>query len=70
MKGTLGARLFLCPPDSASIGLMIRVGLDFPISARLQLEALDISMVMVQENDRLSTRGELIYTDSTYTGND
>ena len=66
--GTLGARLFQSLNKSPSIGWIIRVGEDFPIAIRSNLESWRITLNILTDPDRPSTRGRLEYTDERHNG--
>lgn len=63
---TLGARLFLPPPLSASLGWNIRVGYDFPPATQAKLESWDLTLIIDKETEQPSTRGLLEYEDTTF----
>ncbi|KAL2833691.1 Ribokinase-like protein [Aspergillus cavernicola] len=63
---TLGARLFLLPPLSHSLGWMLHIGNDFPRSIRNSLESWGTTLVIDRESDKPSTRGLLEYRDITF----
>ncbi|KAJ5682454.1 hypothetical protein N7462_005619 [Penicillium macrosclerotiorum] len=63
---TLGARLFLPPPISHSLGWMLHVGHDFPRSAEELLESWSTTLMIARQADQKSTRGLLEYKDTTF----
>ncbi|KAF4182917.1 hypothetical protein CNMCM7927_009459 [Aspergillus lentulus] len=63
---TLGARLFLRPPLSHTLGWMIHTGNDFPELMLDRLESWDATLVVEREADKPSTRGLLEYEDTTF----
>ncbi|KAL4942739.1 hypothetical protein BDV06DRAFT_191558, partial [Aspergillus oleicola] len=63
---TLGARLFLPASLSSSLGLVLRVGNDFPSETSNALESWDATLVVEKETDKPSTRGLLEYKDTTF----
>jgi hypothetical protein len=65
---TLGARLFLPPPRSRSIGWLIRAGADFPTAVEEQLEKWQVNLRLQKVPGRRSTRGLLKYLDKTFGG--
>ena len=71
MTGTasLGARLFFAKNLSTQVGWTIRKGYDFPAETFKQLETWGMTLSIIQENERPSTRGQLIYLDSTLASN-
>ncbi|KAF4212930.1 hypothetical protein CNMCM8980_005227 [Aspergillus fumigatiaffinis] len=64
---TLGARLFLRPPLSRTLGWMIRTGNDFPKLMMDRLKSWDATLIVEREADKPSTRGLLEYEDTTET---
>ncbi|KAE8151527.1 Ribokinase-like protein [Aspergillus avenaceus] len=62
---TLGARLFLPPPLSRSLGWMIQAGSDFPKAIEDRLTDWETTLFIEQQGGRLSTRGLLEYKDTT-----
>ncbi|KUJ15943.1 pfkB family kinase [Mollisia scopiformis] len=62
----LGARLFLAPPLSHQLGWLIRTGSDFPSSVRALLQSWDIQLHETAVTGQRSTRGELVYADTTF----
>lgn len=67
-QGTLGARLFQSLNTSLSIGWTIRMGEDFPMTIRSNLETWRTTLNIITEPDRSSTRGRLEYTDEKHDG--
>lgn len=63
---TLGARLFLPPPSSPTLGWLIKVGNDFPGSVKEQLASWGATLLVKEEVARPSTRGLLEYKDTTF----
>ncbi|KAL3466491.1 Ribokinase-like protein [Aspergillus heterothallicus] len=63
---TLGARLFLPPPSSKSVGWTLHVGNDFPEPIQDALEKWDVTLYIERKDDRPSTRGLLEYRDTTF----
>ncbi|RDW81151.1 putative plasma membrane antiporter [Aspergillus mulundensis] len=63
---TLGARLFLPPPLSNSLGWMLHIGNDFPEPTRCFLESWDATLRVEKELAKPSTRGLLEYKDTTF----
>jgi hypothetical protein len=63
---TLGARLFLRPPLSRTLGWMIRTGNDFPKLMMDRLKSWDATLIVEREADKPSTRGLLEYEDTTF----
>lgn len=62
---SLGARL-CCPKQlSTQAGYTVRQGHDFPLQTSRLLESWGITLSIIQEEDRLSTRGELCYLDQS-----
>ncbi|KAH2130692.1 hypothetical protein KXW66_007538 [Aspergillus fumigatus] len=62
---TLGARLFLRPPLSRTLGWMIHTGHDFPELMTDRLRSWDSTLIVKREADKPSTRGLLEYEDTT-----
>lgn len=62
----MGARLFLPPPGSRSLGWMVRAGQDFPESAEKNLNEWDTTLLWEKSPSQSSTRGFLRYEDSTF----
>ncbi|KAK9583073.1 hypothetical protein V6Z92_007240 [Aspergillus fumigatus] len=63
---TLGARLFLRPPLSRTLGWMIHTGHDFPELMTDRLRSWDSTLIVKREADKPSTRGLLEYEDTTF----
>ncbi|OOQ82512.1 pfkB family kinase [Penicillium brasilianum] len=63
---TLGARLFLPPPSSPTVGWVINVGSDFPDPVKEQLESWKTTLCIRERVDVPSTRGLLEYKDTTF----
>ena len=63
--GTFGARLFSPSTRSESIGWIIRAGHDFPLSARVKLEAWRANLLVLEEENSRSTRACLAYEDES-----
>ncbi|KAG2027051.1 hypothetical protein GB937_000787 [Aspergillus fischeri] len=63
---TLGARLFLRPPLSRTLGWMIHTGNDFPKLMEDRLRSWDATLIVERESDKPSTRGLLGYEDTTF----
>ena len=63
---TLGARLFAAAAASKSIGCLVLAGNDFPHAAEDRLVDWEVSLIMKKDAQRLSTRGQLEYEDSTF----
>ncbi|OBT44093.1 hypothetical protein VE00_04503 [Pseudogymnoascus sp. WSF 3629] len=62
----LGARLFCQPPRCGQLGWLIHTGDDFPSSVREELQSWDTRLLETCIRGQLSTRGELIYQDTTF----
>ncbi|KEY83364.1 carbohydrate kinase pfkB [Aspergillus fumigatus] len=58
-RATLGARLFLRPPLSRTLGWMIHTGHDFPELMTDRLRSWDSTLIVKREADKPSTRGLL-----------
>ncbi len=63
---SLGARLFSPKNLSSQVGWTVRKGYDFPIQPLRRLETWGMTLSVIQEDECLSTRGELKYLDSTF----
>ncbi|KAL4888099.1 Ribokinase-like protein [Aspergillus ambiguus] len=63
---TLGARLFLPRPSSSRVGWMLHIGNDFPESIQTDLERWNTTLIVDREPDKPSTRGLLVYKDTTF----
>ncbi|RHZ43557.1 pfkB family carbohydrate kinase superfamily [Aspergillus thermomutatus] len=63
---TLGARLFLRPPLSHTLGWMIHTGNDFPKLMEDRLKSWDATLIVERESDKPSTRGLLEYKDTSF----
>lgn len=63
--GALGARLFLPPQQSRKLGWVIWTGTDFPTSVEKLLNSWATTLFL-RKVDKPSTRGELIYEDTTF----
>lgn len=62
---SLGARLFSPKYLWTQVGYTVRQGHDFPLQTSRLLETWGITLSIIQEDDRLSTRGELCYLDQS-----
>ncbi|KAL4868970.1 hypothetical protein BDV12DRAFT_168694 [Aspergillus spectabilis] len=63
---TLGARLFLPPPSSRSVGWLLHIGDDFPEHVLDRLESWETTLVVKKELAHPSTRGLLEYKDTSF----
>ncbi|KAG2415721.1 hypothetical protein HFD88_006912 [Aspergillus terreus] len=63
---TLGARLFLPGALSSHIGWMLHIGNDFPKSIQARLESWNTMLRVEKESNKPSTRGLLVYKDTTF----
>ncbi|KAL5365832.1 Ribokinase-like protein [Aspergillus floccosus] len=63
---TLGARLFLPHALSSRVGWMLHIGSDFPESIQARLKSWNTTLRIEKESNRLSTRGLLVYKDTTF----
>ena len=66
---SLGARLFSPKNQSTQVGWTIRKGHDFPAETLRQLETWGMTLSVIQENGRRSTRGQLKYLDPAFASN-
>lgn len=64
--GTLGARRIVGAIRSKSIGCLVIAGKDFPKAAEDRLREWDLALTVERNIDKLSTRGLLVYEDSTF----
>lgn len=64
--GSLGARVFISPPESRRLGWLIRTGDDFPNFVKEIFDNWGTLLLESRVKGQLSTRGELIYEDSTF----
>ena len=66
LVGTLGARIIVGAVRSKSIGSFVIAGKDFPQAAEDRLRDWDLALTIERHKDKLSTRGLLVYKDSTF----
>ncbi|TID00008.1 Uncharacterized protein CH35J_005647 [Colletotrichum higginsianum] len=55
--GALGARLFSPPPNASSVGWIVDMGSDFPLSLTDLISSWGTSVVLRDDPERLTTRG-------------
>jgi hypothetical protein len=53
-------------PNSRQVGWVIRTGKDFPLSIKEELSRWKTNLFFQEESDKLPTRGELRYKDTTF----